>query len=225
MNASIHTFEHTLTAYTETLAVRLKVAADARRQLNRYLALEFNVFSYIKPDEVRISDLIAELLNPEGKHGQGPAFLKQFVEQLGYGDWLSGRNPTVRREELITYPKNSYGSLDIVIDFGEYGIGIENKVWAGEQRQQLSRYRDHLKHRYSKGFCLIYLTATGKEPKTLSSEDQEQLKTARQFKTLTYRGDLQQWLAACEKECTAEKIRWLLRDFCEFIKSTFEEEP
>ena len=47
---------------------------------NRNTSKGFNVFSaVIKNDEVKNSAFIAELLNPQGLHGQENLFLKLFV--------------------------------------------------------------------------------------------------------------------------------------------------
>jgi hypothetical protein len=41
---------------------------------------------------------------------------------------------------------------------------------------------------------------------------------------LTYRVGIVEWLRECQKECKADKIRWLLRDFAAYIVSTFNED-
>jgi hypothetical protein len=190
--------------------------------MNAYLALDFNLFSYIDPREALLSDLIAEFLSPEGKHGQGDVFLHLFGRQIGIEEWPPNKRPTVRREVPITYPPHSYGFLDILVDVGSFGIGIENKPWAGEQPEQLGRYRAHLEHQYSGRYALVYLSGPGTPPTTLPAEVQERLASVGQFRTLSYKSGLTKWLRACEKECKAEKIRWLLRDFESFLTDAFD---
>lgn len=38
--------------------------------------------------------------------------------------------------------------MDILIGGGKWGIGIENKPWAGEQKEQLQYYADDLERRF-----------------------------------------------------------------------------
>jgi hypothetical protein len=221
LSQSASEFARALNDFSATLSLRLNLLREARRQMNVYLALDFNVFSYIEPDECRLSDMIAELLSPRGLHGQGDVFLRLFAQQLGCDPWPSPC-PEVRREEPITYPVGSSGRLDIIVDFGSFGIGIENKPWAGEQSDQLHRYRAYLEQRYSGKFCLVYLSGSGTAPTSLPPEDREMLEAKRKFRTLSYRSGLRKWLHACETECKAEKIRWLLRDFDEFVSAKFK---
>ena len=210
--------------FFDTLGLRLRLASEARREKNVFLALDFNVFSYIDPDESRLSDLIAELLSPDGKHGQGDTFLQLFIDQLDIDINRPPKAwPKVRREALVTYPPKSYGFIDIVIEFGSYGIGIENKPWAGEQKDQMARYRNHMEHAYPNGFCLVFLS-DGRHPETLTTELQKTLKEAGRFRVLSYRSGIRKWLRECEKECQADKIRWLIRDFEAFLATEFEED-
>jgi hypothetical protein len=212
--------------FFDTLGLRLSLAREARREMNVFLALDFNVFSYIQPDESRLSDLIADLLSPDGKHGQGDTFLQLFIDQLDIeiNREAPKPSPKVLREEPVTYPPNSYGFIDIVIDLGSYGIGIENKPWAVEQKDQMARYHNHLEHAYPSGFCLVYLSAYGGHPETLPVEQQRILKEAGRFRVLSYRSGLRKWLRECEKECKADKIRWLIRDFEAFLSTEFEKD-
>lgn len=224
LRTSNRQFGRALENFFATVAVRLTLARDARREVNTYLAADFNVFSYIDPDETCLSNLIAELLSPTGQHGQGDVFLRLFATQLGCEVWRQGEIPKVLREEPVTYPPGSFGFLDIVIETTSFGIGIENKPFADEQPEQLRRYKSHLEHKYPHGFCLVYLSGRGTHPVTLSTEEQQSLGIAGRFRMLTYRVGLVQWLRECQKECKADKIRWLLRDFAAYVTATFDED-
>jgi hypothetical protein len=56
-----------------------------QRRLDRKQATGFNVFDFIDPDENKLSDVLAWLLDPKGSHGQGDVFLPQLFEHLGFG--------------------------------------------------------------------------------------------------------------------------------------------
>ncbi len=218
--------DHELTAavlaeFYQTLDLRLSMLRDARRELNSHLALDFNVFSYIDPDELRLSDLIKELLSPTGSHGQGDLFLRRFLQILKIPAPTGA--VVIRREEWFEYPPGTRGSIDLLIDFGagHFVIGLENKPRASEQPDQLHHYRTYLEYKYAGRYCLVYLNGTGK--KAISLPDRDELEKERKFVELTYGCGLRDWLEACAKESRAEKIRWLLRDFREFVMTEFGE--
>jgi hypothetical protein len=50
---------------------------------------------------------------------------------------------------------------------------------------------------------------------------QQALATQRKLLVLSYREHLQHWLTGCYKECHAEKVRWFLRDFIDFVVRGF----
>jgi hypothetical protein len=81
---------------------------------------------------------------------------------------------------------------------GSYGIGIENKPWVVEQKDQMERYQRHPEHAYPNGFCLVYLSAYGRHPETLRTELQKTLKEAGRFCVLSYRWGIRKWLRECE---------------------------
>jgi len=138
--------ERELKEFIFNIKFRLEIFQKAKDELDIYLASSFNVFDYIDPNENGLSDIIAELLNPNGSHGQGDIFLKGFleiiVEQKGY----STQNANLIREGTTDFIPNLYRRIDITIEFdsGKSAIGIENKPWAGEQEDQIKDYKEHL---------------------------------------------------------------------------------
>jgi len=206
------------------LGFRLELFESARRKLDVYLASEFNVFSYIAPDENRLSDIIAELLNPEGKHGQGEVFLREFLKVLRVEPQGHGRCRVVREQATAFIPQ-SQRRIDILVDIDGFGIGIENKPWAGEQPDQLSAYWEYLRARYGDRCLLVYLSGGGDHPQSIPAEEWERLKGEGKLKVLAYSGAFKEWLVSCYKECSAEKVRWFLRDFVDFVEGTFRNQP
>ena len=53
------------------LVPRLEMARDLERKLGRKLAHRFNNLDYLRDDELGLSRIIADLLNPKASHGQG----------------------------------------------------------------------------------------------------------------------------------------------------------
>jgi len=60
----------------------LDATARADNLLKSRLGSGFNVFDWIEPDENTLSDLLRDLLDPAGTHGQRSAFLKLALEHL-----------------------------------------------------------------------------------------------------------------------------------------------
>jgi len=54
------------------------------------------------------------------------------------------------------------GQLDLLLETPGLGIAIENKIWAGEQPDQLKRYACYLQRCHGKAGRLLYLTLDGK---------------------------------------------------------------
>jgi len=122
------------------------------------------------PKENDLSDLIAGHLNPQGSHGQRDAFLKRFIDSLKLPEAFERTLASIQREHGTTHLTHVTRFVDVVLEFPDYAIAIENKPWAGAQASQLEGYRAHLDSRYGGRFCLIYLTADGRPPGSMSEE-------------------------------------------------------
>lgn len=66
----------------QELAPQLRAARTVQRELNRQLARRFKVFRYLRDDELGLSRIIADLLDPAAEHGQGTDFLEAMLELL-----------------------------------------------------------------------------------------------------------------------------------------------
>jgi len=175
----------------------------------------FNIFSIMsmESDEVFThSALITELLNPKGSHGMGGDFLKEFYKIVLQEEF------TLKLEELICVKEEhigfrneeqtSGGRLDIVLkDFQQNGFVIENKIYAGEQVNQLLRYKN--KYPNAK---LLYLTLYGESSKQVSSDGVEYI-------SISYENDIKNWIEECTKlSFNKPIIRETLQQYSNLIK-------
>ena len=156
----------------------------------------FNVFNILSIGhrEVRThSPLIAELLNPQGSHGQGYAFLNHFLARHNLNPF-DAESARVSTEYYIgPQTEEEGGRLDILIrDSAGREILIENKIHAGLQPNQLARYRN-----FSSRGTLLFLTLNGDAPEDTPSGNSLNLKC------ISYRSDIVGWLQACRKEAAA----------------------
>lgn len=161
----------------------------------------FNIFTILnmERDEVHThSAFLAELLNPNGTHGQGNIFLEAFVKNILHLNNLE----TINAEIIVEYSigpisadYKSGGRIDIFIKFRnpDYLILIENKIDAGDQPYQLYRYNNYaLKSK--KQYKLLYLTKDGHEPSNISIG----IKTKTQYwDCISYSKTIRNWLKEC----------------------------
>jgi hypothetical protein len=182
----------------------LKEAGTILKDRNETIAkgAGFNVFRLcgVNHYEIWHSKILAEFFNPQGSHGQGARFLTCFQKLLEDNYGFNGvfSNKTIVQTEVTGYTDDdSVGRMDILIeDKSEKSVCIiENKLFAGEQPEQLDRYAAWLKNE-RKGWksILVFLTLNGRE--AWSSKDPGQ------YARLAYVSqddqlDLESWIDSC----------------------------
>lgn len=92
------------------------------------------------------------------------ADIANALHSVAEGPW---KRVVVHREHLF---------IDVVVEFasanGRFVLGIENKIDAGEQSEQLSRYQAALERAYpGRMIVLAFLTPTGRAPTTARQAD------------------------------------------------------
>ncbi len=199
--------------------------ANADRLLQLKLGSRFNVFDFIRPDENTLSDLLRDLLDPLGTHGQGSTFLKLALEHfLQTPDDLTA-NALERCAVVREAPTADGRFIDLVLNFGSCGIGVENKPFAAEQKEQLADYADHLDRQFQGSFCLIFLHGPGMAPKSLSVVRRNSLKAQGRFVEIPYYANsgisLHDWLTRSAGAAMSEKVRFFLIDFAAYVAGRF----
>lgn len=167
----------------------------------------FNVFKILKlsTHEVRThTAFIAELLNPNGSHGQKEAFLQLFCDQMKIEEFECV-HATLQKEKHIGFIPNDYsegGYIDILIaDKKRNGIVIENKIHALDRDKQLFRYYKYAQNKFAK-YTLFYLTLDGKEASKVSKYDTPE----RCIKNISYTEDILVWLEKCKEKAVSHPI-------------------
>lgn len=156
---------------------------------------KFNLFKIldITSDEVRLhSNLLSDLLNPRGSHGQGSLFLSHFVQILKIKSF-DHESATVYTEMSVgEKTETTGGRIDIFIkDALNNSITIENKIYAKDQENQLVRYYNYSSQN------LFYLNLLGADP---SKNSIGKLIKDEHFKIISYRNQIIHWLEICRKE-------------------------
>ena len=223
------------------LGPRLAAVRRIDLELDRALANRFNPLDYLRTDELGLSRIIADLLDPRAAHGQGTTFLLRFLERIRDtlpGGWPSTIEPAsidVRCERSI----DGGGRLDVSVEisFGSSQplcLAIENKPYAADGEGQIDAYLQFLRSRYPGRFLLIYLSPHGGLPSadsltpgactdglaTLSYSPLAQT-AADQDTSLQLAFALTDWLRECSLSCAVDRLRWFLRDTENFCHKTF----
>jgi hypothetical protein len=209
---------------------------NEKREDDRDLASDFNVFDYIQPDELKLSRIIADLLDPKGSHGQQRICLEAFVEAMieriseeqPLRQKLTKLQKVVRDDKCFVIVQTEVATsnrrrMDIVVNVGgNDGIVLENKPWANDQKEQLGDYADEAAKRFD-CWVLIYLHGTGKaaDEYTISKNKLRKLEADGNFFNADYIYFLIRWLKICLERVEAEKLRCFLRDFIDYIEIEF----
>ena len=155
------------------LAPRLDMARNMELELDRHLARRFNVFDYLRTDELGLSRIVADLLDPEASHAQGALFLRALLERLPERlkqvlpprpDLEACRISVVVEKEIPSGRR-----IDVVVRIAAPGgetccLAIENKPYAGDLDNQIKDYLEYLEKQYGERFVLIYMSPTGEGP-------------------------------------------------------------
>ena len=218
MTESPSSYAQGVATYFHILHAKRQHLNNTLRHVDQYLSTNFNVFDFIAPNENKVSDVLRELLDPNGSHGQGSAFLDAFLERLDVPR-DARRNPVVRREARTVRSETSYRRLDLLLDLGTMGIAIETKLGAADQMNQIAAYHEELSRTYGRNYVVVYLTTDGRPPSafsvgTVPADD-------RHHQNWSFGGQLIPWLLDCQNLCQSDKFRWFLRDFAEYLRSAW----
>lgn len=202
------------------MARAMSAIQAASQETDRLTGRRFNIFQVlgVERSEVRThSALLAALLDPEGSHGQGDLFLREFVATLR-------KLASVRGEPLpmaylpdetwcvVPEKLTAEGRLDIVLEAPRVVIAIENKIGAGDQPEQLHRYDRWLEsqRKWGKTCALVYLTLDGHESPSAGKAD---------YYRVSYHAHIRDWIERCIRELPAARLRDLLEQYRNTIAS------
>lgn len=154
-------------------AGELRALVRDHRLLGRLerLAGGFNLFETLKltHQEIRHSNVLSWLLDPDENHGLGDAFLRawlmQVVEESGTAELdvvavhtAEFRNVAIRRE---------WRHIDILVELstsaGQWVIVVENKILSEQHSNQLERYREVVEQEFPNARRIYILLSAGED--------------------------------------------------------------
>jgi hypothetical protein len=186
----------------------------------RLSAPGYNVFSVLglSRSEVRThSAMLAHLLNPQASHGQMSLFLRCFLEHCAqkYAGFPMPSDAVENGHwETLTELSTPYGRLDIVVRSPDLNFifVIENKVDAGEQQDQLTRYGRWLAAHQQEypSQALLYLSVHGQPAYTAGEFP---------YFRLSYRQDIPAWLERALPQIQAPNVLEVVRQYRSLVLS------
>ncbi|MEX0643251.1 MAG: PD-(D/E)XK nuclease family protein [Pirellulales bacterium] len=202
---------------------RFVVENDELLQLEERVG-RFNIFDAlgIVRVEIRHSNFLAWLLDPNESHGQGSLFLNGILMGL-----LRQSAPALRPFSPIKLDgaemrgvrvRREYRNIDILIECDEprFVIAIENKIGSREHSDQLGRYKKTVKELFGDvPTQFVYLTREGDEP---SDGD---------WTTYTYRDihDTLQRIRKSNSSSIGGDVLTFLEHYLNLLRSRFMDDP
>lgn len=200
---------------------------------------KFNIFSVLNltSNEVRThSAFIGELLNIKGSHGLKDIPLQLFIKILEEKFILNQEDESENKigldrfkfntEDAITIVeknikrlnenKTEGGRIDIIVEDKNKlnALIIENKIYAGEQENQLIRYYNYCKEYFLKEAPILYLTLDGSSPTSGKGLIEKQ-----HYFNISYKEDIINWLELCIKEASDKPmLREVIKQYIYLIK-------
>ncbi len=178
----------------------------------------FNIFQILRVgnSEVRThSAFLGELLNCKGTHGQNNLFLKLFVEHFKIENFDYTTSEISLEHYAGAKTIDEGGRIDIFIcDKDKNCIIIENKIYAGDQENQMLRYYNY--GGKFKSAKLFYLTLWEQTPAEWSIGEL----SITDYQCISYAEGIRDWLYSCQKEATNFPIlRESISQYINLIKS------
>lgn len=175
----------------EELLRLLRRAAD----LPEERPLENNLFAILKMENKEVAAHSAFFAYLFSK----PDFLKSFIENV-LGRKVTSNDFSFEREVVF-----NGGRIDFVFWNDGRPIALEMKVWAGEQAQQIERYRRFLAEHNGNEDDIYFLTPTPRASTTGRSHN------------ITFVSDISRWLQSIGAAATGE-VRFLIEQYHDLIK-------
>lgn len=194
-----------------------------------------NIFSIlgISRMEIRHSNFLAWLLDPNASHGLGNRFLIRILWDLATNEnnsnlieeenkldiieinQLNFSNVEVNREVPLSVNKKD-GAIDILINFRDENdklvICIENKIDAPDSKEQLASYSKWVKDTFEGNkIVFIYLTPMGIEP-----NDKDE---AKEWINYSYREGIIEHLKSLQDSITDSIVKTYISDYLTILKS------
>lgn len=190
----------------------------------KYCNIEtYNLFDLFNINENMHSDILADMLNPKGRH-KNEQFLDLFLEALEIPKFKNIKEVVVNRE-LPTAEKKR---MDIAIYDKTNFIIIENKMHDAEdqQFQLFNYYKEVLNNKYKpENIYILYLTKYGDKYSEYSFpiEKQKEFGLVNSILCISFEKEILKWLNTCKTISeNAPRLFYCIEMYIELIRKTIK---
>ncbi len=174
----------------------VSIVLNVKREIDKNEKFDdcFTVFSALNIEnlELKHCQMIANLLNPDGKHGMGTSFLNLFFKIVLDKQIADNDHPKIYTE----YDTKNAGRMDLYIETETACYPIEVKIKAGDQDCQLSRYYKYVEKKSDNNLTIFYLTLDGHKPSEKSVNGLTE-KDLNNVKRKSFEKHIIPWLKKC----------------------------
>ena len=174
-----------------------------------------NIFDVLKVEtnEVRHSNFVAWLLDPNGSHKLGNIFLKRFLRQV----FASNKFSSVSSIDVEAFPlekiqiQREWKNIDILISSDEFVVCIENKIFSKEHSNQLNRYKTIIEENFPNQIkTFVYLSPEG-IPSETETESYEPL-------SYEFLADLIERVLSVHGDTFDDRVKTYLKDYAVTVR-------
>jgi len=207
----------------EGIRAGLRAIRTLAAERDRLESPHFNVFQVLGIHEREVkthSAFLANLLDPQGTHGQGGLFMRAFLDLAM--EKLTPSPPEAFTQlpetgwEIRCEVATDFGHIDIVLQNpGESAlIVIENKIYAGDQERQLERYGEwmnSLRILWPKQ-AMLYLTLDGHAPR-----ERPTLPDTPPMACIAYAREIKAMLERTERDICSNLVSTIVHQYIQLI--------
>jgi hypothetical protein len=193
---------------------------------------DYNIFKVLKIQfkETKVhTPFLTNILDPTGSHAQQSLFLNSFIQTVLSSDVFKLFSADFSNVKVNAEVRTPYGIIDILILNNtsriteKFAIIIENKIFAPEQENQVSRYYDYARNflRLNDDQIIIaYLTLNRRGPsaKSLDTNLQIELLNKGVLKLICYNPDIVMWLQGLVETLESQQLKQPLIHYINIIK-------
>jgi hypothetical protein len=185
---------------------------------------KYNIFKVagIEHRETIMCRVLADLMDPHGRHCKGSRYLRLFWKTLAPKLPDKLQLDFERTKVTVECGTDKGRRIDIVLFDGKIRVPIEVKIGAGDQSKQVHDYFKFAKKQNKDVHVpLIYLTIGGHKPSDISKGNLGK----DDYVTISFKDEILAWLEVCErenkesKEKTAVPVQENLKQLIAAIKS------
>jgi hypothetical protein len=202
----------------ERVRTELLVLQRAEARYADVLAPEFDPFDFFARSEMRLSQVIAWMLNPRGTHAQGTRYLTLFLNACAVASNEIAPQITeldmvfVGVERPLYVSGESVGRIDIEVSSKGVFLLVENKPDANFGPRQLERYREVVKSSRKPFSRLVVLRGWGEHSQRARDAGDVVLGLGTEVAT---------WVESCAQQTNAPDVRSFLERLRQHLVKRF----